>query len=98
MSCRALTLTTNAPPMNELITPDRGILVNYHRTRKQRSGANYYVDPIDLEHKIDEIIRMDPASKQLLGQRARDWYEENDRFFRRQLIEALEIYAFPQGD
>jgi Glycosyl transferases group 1 len=98
MSCRALTLTTNAPPMNELITPDRGILVNYHRTRKQRSGANYYVDPIDLEHKIDEIIRMDPASKQLLGQRARDWYEENDRFFRRQLIEAFEVYAFPQGD
>ena len=98
MSCRALVLTTNAPPMNELITVDRGILVDYNKTRKQRSGANYYVDPIDLERKIQEIIQMDQISKQLLGQRARDWYEENDRFFRRQLIEALEVYGEAQGD
>jgi Glycosyl transferases group 1 len=90
MSCRALTLTTNAPPMNELITPDRGILVNYHKTRKQRCGANYYVDPVDLEHKIDDIIRMDQASKQQLGDRARAWYEENDRFYRTQIVAALE--------
>jgi hypothetical protein len=90
MSCRALTLTTNAPPMNELITADRGILVNYNKTRRQRSGANYYVDPVDLERKIEDIIRMDPASKQLLGQRARDWYEENDQFYRTQIVEALE--------
>jgi len=90
MSCRALTLTTNAPPMNELITPDRGILVNYHKARKQRSGANYYVDPVDLERKIEEIIRMDPGLKQHLGDRARAWYEENDRFYRRQIVGALE--------
>jgi glycosyltransferase involved in cell wall biosynthesis len=97
MSCRALVLTTNAPPMNELITADRGILVNYNKTGKQRSGANYYVDPVDLERKIEGIMRMDQASKQLMGQRARDWYVENDRFFRRQLIEALEVYRAAQG-
>jgi len=90
MSCGALTLITNAPPMNELITPERGILVDYHSTRKQRSGANYYVDPVDLERKIDEIIRMDQASKQRLGARARAWYEENGRAFRTQLLGALE--------
>jgi uncharacterized protein YgbK (DUF1537 family) len=90
MSCRALTLTTNAPPMNELITPDRGILVNYHNARKQRSGTNYYVDPVDLEQKIEEIIRMNQATVQQLGQRARDWYEENDRFYRTQIVGALE--------
>jgi glycosyltransferase involved in cell wall biosynthesis len=89
MSCGALTLTTNAPPMNELITADRGILVNYNKTRRQRSGTNYYVDPVDLERKINEIIQMDPALKQLLGQRARDWYEENDRFYRTQLVASL---------
>jgi hypothetical protein len=90
MSCRALTLTTNAPPMNELITPDRGFLVNYHKTRRQRSGVNYYVDPVDLERKIDEIIRMDQASIQGMGERARAWYEDNDRFYRTQLVEVLE--------
>src|SRR5690606_34092893 len=56
MSCGAVTLTTDAPPMNELITPERGVLVNYNRTTKQRSGANYYVDPVDLERKIHDIL------------------------------------------
>jgi glycosyltransferase involved in cell wall biosynthesis len=89
MSCGALTLTTDAPPMNELITPERGILVRYHRMRKQRAGANYYVDPLDLEHKIGIMLRMDAASRQGLGQQARAWYEENDRAFRARLVDAL---------
>ncbi len=90
MSCGALTLTTNAPPMNELITPERGILVDYNRTHRQRSGANYYVDPVDLERKINAIIGMDHASRQHLGERARAWYEANDSVFRTELVAALE--------
>jgi hypothetical protein len=90
MSCGALTLTTNAPPMNELITPERGVLVDYHRTTKQRSGANYYVDPADLEHKIQAIIEMDDQSKQKMGDNAKRWYKENDRLFRTRLVDALE--------
>lgn len=90
MSCSAVTLTTDAPPMNELITPERGILVSYHRMQKQRAGANYYVDPADLERKIVAILQLDAASRQGLGQRARAWYEENDRAFRAQLVGALE--------
>ena len=56
MSTKALTLTTNAPPMNELITPERGLLVNYHNTKPQRLGTNYYVDPQNLEEKIEEVL------------------------------------------
>ena len=90
MSCGAVTLTTDAPPMNELITPERGVLVDYHRMKKQRAGANYYVDPLDLERKIEAILRLDDASKLRLGQRARSWYEDNDRAFRTQLVAALD--------
>ncbi len=90
MSCGALTLTTDAPPMNELITAERGVLVDYNRTRKQRSGMNYYVDPADLERKIRQIIAMDESSRRQLGDNARRWYEENDRQFRARLMDALE--------
>jgi glycosyltransferase involved in cell wall biosynthesis len=90
MSCGAVTLTTDAPPMNELITPQRGILVKYHRMQRQRAGANYYVDPADLERKIEAILQMDETTRRALGQHARDWYEENDRAFRAQLISALD--------
>jgi glycosyltransferase involved in cell wall biosynthesis len=90
MSCGALTLTTNAPPMNELITPERGVLVDYHRMSRQRSGANYYVDPADLERKIEAIIAMDDHAVRQLGENARQWYLDNDRLFRMRLVEALE--------
>ena len=90
MSCAAVTLTTNAPPMNELITPERGVLVDYHRMSTQRSGANYYVDPADLERQVEAIIAMDERSIAQLGDNARQWYLENDRLFRTRLIEALE--------
>lgn len=90
MSCNAVTLTTDAPPMNELITPERGILVRYNRMQKQRAGANYYVDAVDLERKIDAMLNLDEPSKLCLGQRARAWYEENDLAFRTQLVHALE--------
>jgi glycosyltransferase involved in cell wall biosynthesis len=90
MSCGAVTLTTNAPPMNELITPERGILVGYHRAKAQRAGMNYFVDPVDLERQIAAIIGMDPTAKQRLGKRARAWFEENDRLFRTRLVTALD--------
>ncbi|MCB1687983.1 MAG: glycosyltransferase family 4 protein [Halioglobus sp.] len=96
MSCGALTLTTNAPPMNELITPERGVLVDYNRTREQRSGMNYYVDPEDLERKIQQIIAMDEPSRQTLGDNAKRWYAENDRLFRARLVDAL-VQPMPAG-
>lgn len=90
MSCRAVILTTDAPPMNELITNDRGILVAHGETRKQRAGVNYYVDTTDLERKIEQIISMEHSSMRRLGDNAREWYEENDGFFRTKFVEALE--------
>jgi len=93
MSCRALTLTTNAPPMNELVTADRGILVDFNRTEIQRSGQNYFVDPVKLERSIQSILDMDEAAVECRGVNARAWYEGNDRDFRLRLGESLEALA-----
>ncbi len=89
MSCQALTVTTDAPPMNELITLERGILVNYSHTKPQRLGTNYYVDSQSLEQKINEILEMSDHQKRELGEKARQWYLENDTFFRKRLIEVI---------
>lgn len=89
MSTKALTLTTNAPPMNELITPERGALVGYKHQKEQRLGTNYYVDPNELEKKIEEVLGMSNKKKQELGENARNWYLENDQFFRTKIVEFL---------
>jgi len=89
MSCAAVTLTTDAPPMNEIVTTERGVLVNYNRTSKQRAGVNYYADPVDLETKIEHIIGMDNNVRSAMGKRAREWFQHNDSRFRSRLVETL---------
>ena len=90
MSCKAVVVTTNAPPMNELVGHDRGVLVRYHRTAPQGAGTNFYVDPADLEDKINIILGMDPSRRRELGDNAREWYLENDLAFKTRLFEVMQ--------
>jgi hypothetical protein len=89
MSTGALVVTTDAPPMNELIMPGRGVLAAYNRTSPQGLGTNFYVDPADLERTIDGILGSDEGSRRLLGERARAWYHENDKAFVARLHDVL---------
>jgi len=89
MSCRSVILTTNAPPMNELITSDRGILVDCNTAQVQGVGINYYVDRQALEQKIHQVLGMDNTTKKQWGDQARAWYEYNDAFFRHRIVDIL---------
>lgn len=86
MSCRAVVLTTDAPPMNELLAPDRGVLVPYRRSEPRHLGRNFDVDPAELETAIATLISQPASEKERLGDAARRWFEKNDREFRRTLI------------
>lgn len=81
MSCGALVVTTDAPPMNELITPARGIPVPYHHSEPRHLGTNFMIDPDKLENNIQEILMMPTEKKIALGKSARRWFEENDEQF-----------------
>lgn len=89
MSCRAVVLTTDAPPMNELIAPDRGILVPYARSEARHLGRNYDVDPAQLESAIASLISRPAAEKKQLGAAARHWFEANERRFHDNLARIL---------
>ncbi len=89
MTCRALVVTTDGPPMNEIVTPERGLLVEYRSEKPERLGMRYFVDSQALEGAIDEILGMDEMRQRRLGSNARDWYEENDRFFRQKVAEMI---------
>jgi hypothetical protein len=89
LSCGALVVTTDGPPMNELVTPQRGLLVNYRTTRRHRLGRTYRVDPDQLERCIQQILAMSRSQKRVLGERARAWYLENHHAFQRNLQRCL---------
>jgi glycosyltransferase involved in cell wall biosynthesis len=89
MSCGAVVVTTDAPPMNELVTPERGLLAAWRDSEPMRLGTAYRVDPADLARRIIEALGLDDAAHDRLGAAARAWYEDNDRFFRRRLPEVL---------
>ncbi|NJN60395.1 MAG: glycosyltransferase family 4 protein [Coleofasciculaceae cyanobacterium RL_1_1] len=89
MSCGAVMVTTDAPPMHEIVTPDRGFLVAYDRSTPKDLGRRYYVDPDQLEKQLDSIFRLSLEQRRKIGQRARDWYLENDHLFKQNIIQVM---------
>jgi hypothetical protein len=89
MSCGAVVLTTDGPPMNELVGPDRGVLVPYSRTAPRKLGTNYFVDPAALADAIERLIAMPAERKAALGAAARQWFERNEADFRTRLHTVL---------
>ena len=90
MSCRAVVVTTDAPPMNELITPARGIPVPYHHSEPRHLGTNFHVDPDKLEKNIQQLLLLPAEKKASIGNHARTWFKENDTAFRHKLTQTLE--------
>ncbi|HSQ74340.1 MAG TPA: glycosyltransferase, partial [Bacteroidota bacterium] len=93
MSSAAVVITTDAPPMNELVRPERGVLAGYNRQAPQGAGMNYYVDPARLEDAVEGVLAMSTAERERMGQSARAWFLENDRLFRQRLWEVLQGMA-----
>ena len=82
MSVGAVVLTTDAPPMNEHITPECGILVPANRSEPRHLGTNFFVDPVELECAIEALIKRSPASKRAMGLAARARFVAIDTAFR----------------
>jgi glycosyltransferase involved in cell wall biosynthesis len=89
MSTGALVITTDAPPMNELVTPERGELVPFRHSAPMREGRRFEVDVERLEERIAECLAAPPDSLRAKGAAARKWFEENDAGFRRRLVEVV---------
>jgi glycosyltransferase involved in cell wall biosynthesis len=89
MSVGAVTLTTAAPPMDELVTPDRGILVPYSKVGTQFLANVYYFDEAAAEAAIERMIAMPDDELQRIGANAREWFLRNDREFSGRLRAAL---------
>lgn len=75
MSCGAVVVTTDAPPMNELVTPARGVLVSVARSEPMRRSVKSFVDVTDLEMKLSRVFAMSSEDRAELSRNARAWFE-----------------------
>lgn len=89
MSCGAITLATDAPPMNEMVTRERGVLAAYSRTGTQRLATTYFVDDAALEAGVERMLSLDAYQRRAMSEAARAWWEDNDRAFRQRLSDAI---------
>jgi hypothetical protein len=95
MSCGAITLATDAPPMNEMISEARGVLVPYARTGTQQLATTYFVDGDALGAGVERMLALGENGRRERSEAARAWWEANDRGFRQRLAAAIEATAAP---
>jgi glycosyltransferase involved in cell wall biosynthesis len=93
MSCGVVVVTTDAPPMNELVRPDRGFLVRVARSEKQFLSELNYVDVADLEFQLHTAFTASPERRREIGDNARAWFEAQDRQFEKALRDFLDEVA-----
>lgn len=90
MSCSAIVVTTDAPPMNEIIGPDRGMLVPFDSEEPRHLGASFSVNPLALTNIINKIVLMTDSEKIKYGQLARHWYKKNQSRFTESLPNVIQ--------
>ena len=90
MSCGALVLTTNGPPMNELIRPNRGILISAPKTEARHVGTNFFVTPSAFEAAIERVLTMPDQERNEISQAAQEWASSNHEDFKNRFLSTLE--------
>lgn len=77
--------------MNELVQPDRGILLErMEEAPEMRLSRRYLFKPESLEKEVERAMKFDRATRDQRGAAARSFFLENDRIFRQRFIEVLQ--------
>lgn len=85
----AVVVTTDAPPMNELVTAERGYLVPWAGSKPYRLGTRYLVSERDLENTLDEVIHASADTLEAKSRSATTWAQANHDAFQQRLGELI---------
>ena len=93
MSVGAVTFTCDAPPMNELVSADRGVLVPAPAGERHNLATLCHFDPAALEAAITRVLAMAPTQWEGIGAAARAWFLQNKHGFTARVRGALSELA-----
>lgn len=85
----AVIITTNAPPMNELINKSNGILVNCKKISHNKCEFlyNYYITEKDLLDAMKKYMNMTEKQKIEMGQKAQSKFIDDTKFFKKKMMD-----------
>lgn len=89
MACEAIVLTCDAPPMNDLVSSERGILLPARQQGLCNAVPRWHFDFAGLESAINQANDLTDQQIRQMGCAARNWYLENHSHFTHQLNHAL---------
>jgi hypothetical protein len=89
LSCGALVITTDAPPMNEHVNAACGVLVAASRAQPRHMGTSHFVSSKSLEDAIQAVIDMPLRQKAGMGDVARKRFQEIGRGFPARVAQLL---------
>jgi len=79
---KSLVITSNLPPMNELISNDSGILINCDKIEKKRNGADLcIINEETLYTEIKKVIDINLEDKWKLIEKGYDDYINDTKYF-----------------
>ena len=77
LSVGAVVLTVAAPPMDELVSEERGLLAPYERVGEQRLANTYYFSTAGLQAAVERAMAMSHEEWSRKSANARRWFENN---------------------
>ena len=88
LSCENVIVTTDAPPMNELVT-DKRCLVPYKQTASWNYATKYLVDPIKFDAIVSNLLFLSEDELKEIGRKNREFYLQNDQFFKKKIAQVF---------
>lgn len=84
-----LVMATDAEPMNELVTADRGVLLASRFKGRHHLGNLYSVLPEGIESAMKELLAMSESERKSRMSNARAWFLDNQQDFKLRLVERV---------
>ena len=89
LSCGAILITSNAPPMNEVVGSSGAFLVDVESSEPMGHGMRYKVSRSSLETAVEAVLRLTPAQRRDRSRCAREAFEKGRSSFTRRLYDLL---------
>jgi glycosyltransferase involved in cell wall biosynthesis len=89
MAVGAVVITSDAAPMNELVSPERGLLVACEQAGTMGHTVTWHFDDAAMEQAIGAVMQLSDEALRDKSQRAREWFVQNHAAFSQRVGEAL---------